>query len=301
MESAEINGLLVSLSAWYLPAIYIATTLASTRLAMPQARAEWMRNGFVLIVIQVVFLALHSPRAAGCVTILMAVSALWFLVRSAQRRKRLQRGWERCFEGKNEQGPVLPPLTLHPPFAGIWRALSGGGDAAKNHHFAARPQWFGYDLVRIDAPTLGSEIFSPVDGVVVGTENACPDKPASRFLKRREKRQPAGNFVLIKVTGREDIYVLLAHLQQGSVAVAIGDHIQAAQVVGRCGNSGNTTRPHLHVHAQFVAKEKLNAKGVSEPMQWAAWGVPILLAQNGGARRIQLGEPLWGQKPKANA
>jgi murein DD-endopeptidase MepM/ murein hydrolase activator NlpD len=43
--------------------------------------------------------------------------------------------------------------------------------------------------------------------------------------------------------------VLLAHLQHGSVAVATGDPVTVGDPIGRVGNSGNTTEPHLHIHA----------------------------------------------------
>jgi murein DD-endopeptidase MepM/ murein hydrolase activator NlpD len=290
-----MSALLVHLSAWYLPAIYIATALASTRLAMPQARAEWTRNGFVLIVVQLVFLALNSPRAAGCVTVLMAVWAAWFLVRSARVRKRLERAWLFLDAGKHREGvPAIAPVVFAPPFTGRWRAVTGGSDPARNHHFGARPQWFAYDFLREDGATLGSKILAPCDGIVVGTETTLPDKKPQRWFSKNASRNPAGNFVLIQVDGRSDVYVALAHLQRGSVQVEVGDRVKPGQLVGRCGNSGNTTAPHLHMHAQYVPPDKLNAKGSAEPMQWKAMPVPLRLLQEGAAVRIRLGEPLAG-------
>lgn len=43
---------------------------------------------------------------------------------------------------------------------------------------------------------------------------------------------------------------ITAHLQPGSVAVAQGDTVAEGEVVGRCGNSGNTSEPHIHLHHQ---------------------------------------------------
>ncbi|HSN11463.1 MAG TPA: M23 family metallopeptidase, partial [Propionibacteriaceae bacterium] len=43
--------------------------------------------------------------------------------------------------------------------------------------------------------------------------------------------------------------VALCHLQQGSVGVEQGRRVEAGEVVGRCGNSGNSTEPHLHLQA----------------------------------------------------
>lgn len=57
-----------------------------------------------------------------------------------------------------------------------------------------------------------------------------------------------GNFVQINCS--EAFYVILAHLKQHSVEVSEGDTVQTGQLLGRTGNSGNTSEPHLHIHAQ---------------------------------------------------
>ena len=60
----------------------------------------------------------------------------------------------------------------------------------------------------------------------------------------------AGNHVFIQtvhVTGT--VVVALCHLQQGSAEVTVGQRVESGQSIGRCGNSGNSTEPHLHLHA----------------------------------------------------
>ena len=39
-------------------------------------------------------------------------------------------------------------------------------------------------------------------------------------------------------------------LQQQSVAVNVGDDVLAGEEIGRCGNSGDTSEPHIHFHVQ---------------------------------------------------
>ena len=56
----------------------------------------------------------------------------------------------------------------------------------------------------------------------------------------------AGNHVLIECRG---IVVALCHLKQGSITVRPGQDVQVGEVLGGCGNSGNSTEPHLHVQA----------------------------------------------------
>lgn len=46
------------------------------------------------------------------------------------------------------------------------------------------------------------------------------------------------------------IYSLSAHLRQGSILVKAGQAVSAGQKIGECGNSGNSSEPHLHFHLQ---------------------------------------------------
>ena len=43
--------------------------------------------------------------------------------------------------------------------------------------------------------------------------------------------------------------VALCHLQEDSIDVRLGQHVHVGDVLGRCGNSGNSTEPHVHVQA----------------------------------------------------
>lgn len=67
--------------------------------------------------------------------------------------------------------------------------------------------------------------------------------------------------------------MLLAHLQQDSLQVAEGDELQVGDPVGLIGNSGNTTEPHLHIHAQRPA----------EGDDWMA-GAPLAITFDGTFR-----------------
>jgi murein DD-endopeptidase MepM/ murein hydrolase activator NlpD len=47
--------------------------------------------------------------------------------------------------------------------------------------------------------------------------------------------------------------VALAHLRAGSVRVATGQHVAEGQHLADCGNSGNSTQPHVHLQAMDSA------------------------------------------------
>ncbi|MEU1757081.1 M23 family metallopeptidase [Micromonospora matsumotoense] len=67
-------------------------------------------------------------------------------------------------------------------------------------------------------------------------------------------------------------YVLLAHLRAGSIRLAVGEAVGVGQELGDCGNSGNSTQPHLHLHLQVMdAADPYAARGV--PMSFRHYRV----------------------------
>jgi len=55
-----------------------------------------------------------------------------------------------------------------------------------------------------------------------------------------------GNHVVLDLGN--GFFAFYAHMQKGSVAVRPGDRVKRGQVLGKLGNSGNTSAPHLHFH-----------------------------------------------------
>jgi murein DD-endopeptidase MepM/ murein hydrolase activator NlpD len=60
-----------------------------------------------------------------------------------------------------------------------------------------------------------------------------------------------GNLVALDLGG--EIYASYAHLIPGSIRVKVGDRVRPGQVLGRIGNSGNSTAPHLHFQLSTAA------------------------------------------------
>ncbi|GAA2101086.1 M23 family metallopeptidase [Brevibacterium salitolerans] len=101
-------------------------------------------------------------------------------------------------------------------------------------------------------------LLAPVEGIIAAAHDTEPDHPAYRGLppigyaltQQRRTRAgwitPAGNHVLIEADG---VMVALCHLQQGSVQLQTGQHVHRGNVLARCGNSGNSTEPHVHIQA----------------------------------------------------
>jgi murein DD-endopeptidase MepM/ murein hydrolase activator NlpD len=107
--------------------------------------------------------------------------------------------------------------------------------------------------------------------VVVGVHHTAPDHHAFRGLpsvgyaltqRRRVAAgwvELAGNHVMIQT--REGPVVAVCHLQRGSVQAKQGDRVRVGETLGRCGNSGNSTEPHVHLQA-IDRFEVLNASAV---------------------------------------
>src|SRR5699024_10776593 len=84
---------------------------------------------------------------------------------------------------------------------------------------------------------------------------------------RRGPAAVAGNYVVI----RDDVsgmFVVMAHLRDGSQRVRVGDQVRRGGVVAQCGNSGNSTQPHVHLQVTDSADLTV-ARGV--PVAFAGY------------------------------
>ncbi len=165
------------------------------------------------------------------------------------------------------------------PFTGRWLTQNSPADRVPSHGTAAFASSYAIDFVPVDDagrtapmrldsfvrpepperfPGFGRLLKAPVEGTVIAAHDAEPEHPAHRGLPsvayaltqaRRARAgwlELAGNHVFISCG---DVVVALCHLQQGSVVARTGERVAVGDVVGRCGNSGNSTEPHVHVQA----------------------------------------------------
>jgi murein DD-endopeptidase MepM/ murein hydrolase activator NlpD len=93
-------------------------------------------------------------------------------------------------------------------------------------------------------PSWGETLYAPADGKIVKVVNDLDDN----LIGQTDDDNLAGNHLVIDLgNGR---FVLMAHLQKGSVRVVEGDAVQVGQPIAKAGNSGNTSHPHLHLQVQ---------------------------------------------------
>jgi hypothetical protein len=172
-------------------------------------------------------------------------------------------------QGERHPASVSVPLTPHPtlwlqfPLRGKWRA----GNARTERHGSGIQ--FAFDFITTEdwelhkelqtagkllrdpgkCSSFGQPVFAPADGVIlraVSRERDFRQVGGQPTLDRRPPTNPErymGNYVALDIGGA---YVDMVHFMRGSVLVKAGDRVKAGQLIGRTGNSGNTTGPHLH-------------------------------------------------------
>src|SRR5699024_12429594 len=95
---------------------------------------------------------------------------------------------------------------------------------------------------------MGTPVYSIVDGTVVETNSDSPDHPPGRSLAQALASNDLGNFVRIRPDDSPDLMVNYMHFTENDgVLVKEGDKVEKGQQIGRTGNSGKTTAPHLHL------------------------------------------------------
>jgi hypothetical protein len=164
---------------------------------------------------------------------------------------------------------------------GLYHVAQGGSNILVNVHYANRRQRFALDIVklgrlgmrakgilpkRLDKYSIfGETVYSPIDGTVVKVENNQPDLTPPKMDKDRR----LGNYVVLR-SESASAYVFLVHLQQRSVLVREGDTIQQGKPLAKVGNSGNSSEPHLHVHATTAVNDTFESVGESIPLLFGA-------------------------------
>lgn len=156
------------------------------------------------------------------------------------------------------------------PFKDEWTVIWGGDTKELNYHVESEAQKNAFDMVitneqgnsfKTDGKTnedyyaFGKNLIAPCDGEVVlvvdGVKDNVPGILNPIYIP--------GNTVIIKTNNNE--YLFFAHFKQHSITVKQGQKIKQGQLLGLCGNSGNSSEPHLHFHIQNV-EDMNSATGV---------------------------------------
>ncbi|HEX3661118.1 MAG TPA: M23 family metallopeptidase [Acidobacteriaceae bacterium] len=197
-------------------------------------------------------------------------SAGFLLVALALIRRQMNRG-----SLGQEAMEISPPLA-----SGVYFVAQGGGSFGVNRHFRNESQRFALDILRLNWFTMrawgffppqldrfaiyNTRVLCPIAGVVTAVVDGLPDMDP---WVQQDAEHIAGNHIVIRCGAGTDTYVSLAHLLAGSLQVRVGDAVSAGQSLARVGNSGNTTEPHLHVHAKRGGEPDSMLDGEAVPLR----------------------------------
>jgi hypothetical protein len=168
------------------------------------------------------------------------------------------------------------PVTVRAPVEGRWLAMNSPADHVPSHYLHTYGQTYAIDFVHepVDRarpgfewwpptrsakefPGFGQEVLAPAAGAVVKAHNRERDHRSRNsplgflllFLEMSVREllgtgRVLGNHVILDLGG--GVYAVLAHLRRGSMRVDEGERVRPGEPVAECGNSGNSSEPHLH-------------------------------------------------------
>lgn len=171
--------------------------------------------------------------------------------------------------------------SLRLPVRAQWSALAGHRSREPHASLYLLSQSFAYDLTRrgrsgktfegdprknASYPAYGQSVVAMAEGVIVALNDSVPDNRPGRLPSREQQltrpQDLGGNYVVIDHGQGE--FSATMHLQPG-LKLRVGERVRAGQEIGRCGNSGNSLEPHVHVQLQDGA-DPLKAAGL--PMRF---------------------------------
>src|SRR5262245_23762027 len=181
------------------------------------------------------------------------------------------------------------PLIIGPPLAGAgWVAANGCCNPDITHRGSVQSvngalydsQRFAIDWMRLDEQgrlvhgdesdvhnysDYGADVLAVADAKVVSVLNNLDDQVPGRLPEPSSITIETvdGNHVVLDLGGGR--FAFYAHLQKNSIRVRPGDAVKKGAVLGKLGNTGTTSAPHLHFHI------------MNRPSPIAADGIPYLI------------------------
>jgi Peptidase family M23 len=169
------------------------------------------------------------------------------------------------------------PIQLAFPLKmGTYYISQGGNHPVLNYHNVSPAQQYALDIVRLNFlgtrangiypqqltnyAIFGETLYSPCDGTITNAIDNLPDL----IPPQMDRQHPAGNYVLMQCEGFD---ILMAHLLRGSVIKKVTE-VKTGDAIAKVGNSGNTSEPHLHIHARKSNTGTSILEGEGVPMMF---------------------------------
>jgi murein DD-endopeptidase MepM/ murein hydrolase activator NlpD len=174
-------------------------------------------------------------------------------------------------EGGNVSVSTGPTLIAPPVGGDRWHAANGPSNFDRHHRLcifnlngnSSIVQRFAVDWIQLgpadgrmftgdglrntDWYCYNADLLAVADGTVIEARDGLPENvPGPTTVLTTTMQNIFGNCVIIDIGSSR--FAAYAHLIPGSLRVGIGDNVTKGQVIGKLGNTGNSTAPHLHFH-----------------------------------------------------
>ena len=147
--------------------------------------------------------------------------------------------------------PVNGVLQAGQQFAIDYEQVGPNGTCCNGGSYKALNSWWGY----------GTPVLAAAPGVVVRATDGLPDQEPVGTITGVTLATLTGNSIVEDIGGGR--YFTYAHLKPGSIPAWVrpGARLSAGDLIGRVGNSGNSSAPHLHFQVAD-APDALDATGL---------------------------------------
>lgn len=191
------------------------------------------------------------------------------------------------------------PLTFLPFAVGEEVYCVQGNDGDYSHQGT---QHYAYDFDMRDSrnsrdnPIYNVSVYTPFSGTIVEIRKGVEDF-TNNSSANAENNYGWGNTIVIESHAGE-YYLRIAHLQNDSIPsiYEVGDWIEQGQLIGRVGQTGYSSHPHLHMQLQETTRgESIPFDFVEGPVTSGRWVVSQMeqgLYVIDNDRRTNLGAPI---------
>ncbi len=149
-------------------------------------------------------------------------------------------------------GELYTKISL--PFSGDWTVYQSEDDEWTHkgkykyaYDFVQKKDGLSYEkegLYLDDYYCFGESVLSPVNGYIVDSRHDLVDN----IIGEVDRVNNWGNYIIIK--SDLGFYVEISHLMQYSIKLNVGDYVKVNEIIAKCGNSGYSPEPHIHIQVQ---------------------------------------------------
>ncbi|MDQ1339135.1 MAG: hypothetical protein QG567_285, partial [Campylobacterota bacterium] len=154
---------------------------------------------------------------------------------------------------------------ISPPFSGEWSVYqvfndewTHKGNYKHAYDFVIEKDNKTYKnqgLYLEDYYCFGESVLAPVNGYIVEFRHDLPDNQIGSV----DRINNWGNYIIIK--SDFGFYVEISHVMQYSIKLHVGEYVKLNDVVAKCGNSGYSPQPHIHIQVQDTPNLGAHTRG----------------------------------------